>query len=179
VSRITVLNIVLAVLVVALISVLVVLETTDDSAATTTTTTSTTTTTTTTTTTLPPTTTSSSTTSSTSSTTSTSTTTTEPAPLFPRSAYRLLVVNGSSAGSRLQPTIDLIRLSGYEQLRGTAGAVLTTETSIYYLDERFRGAAERLADDLGIPDERVEPFIAAPPIAARGDAQLVVYLGGS
>lgn len=182
VSRAVLLNVVLAAIVVALVGVLVVIETSEQSAATTTSTSTTTTTLPpTTTTTLPPTTTTTqppTTTSSTTTTTIRATTTTEPPPLFPRAAYRVLVVNGSSTGERLEPTMDLIGLSGYELLRGTAGAVFTTETWIYYLDERFRGAAERLADDLGIPEERLGSFDDAPPIAALGDAQMVVYLGG-
>jgi hypothetical protein len=91
----------------------------------------------------------------------------------------LLVVNGSNRGERLEPTIGLLRLVGYENIRGAAGAVLTPDTTIYYLDDLFRGAAERLADDLDLPLEQLALLSEAPPIAALGNAQLVIYLGGS
>lgn len=99
--------------------------------------------------------------------------------MFPRAAYALLVVNASNQGERLEPTIGLLRLVGYENIRGAAGAVLTPDTKIYYLDDLFRGAAERLADDIELPLDRVLPLSEAPPIAALANAQLVIYLGGS
>jgi hypothetical protein len=179
VSRAVVLYIVTAILVLSVVGGFIYLHAADEGAATTTTTTtSTTTTTTTTTTTLPPTTTSSTTTSSTTSTSSTTTTTTEPAPLFSRDLYKVLVVNGSTQGERLTPTIDLLHLAGYEDVRGAAGAVLTTETSIYMLGEPLRSAADRLADDIGLSHDRVFLFSDGPLIAARADAQLILYLGG-
>jgi hypothetical protein len=176
VSRSIILKVVIAVLAVALVGTVVYLETAGEDAAATTTTTSTTTTTTT----IAPTTTAPTTTTSTSttSTTSTTTTTTEPVPLFPRGAYALLVVNGSNQGERLAPTMGLLELAGYENLRGAAGAVLTPDTTIYYSEDLFRGAAERLADDIGLSLERVLSIEDAPPIAALANAQLVVYLGG-
>jgi hypothetical protein len=178
VSRSIILKVVIAVLVASIVGAVIYLETSGDEAAATTTTSTTTTTTTTIspTTTVAPTTTS---TTSTSTTSTTTTTTTEPEPLFPRAAYALLVVNGSSRGERLEPTIGLLRLVGYENIRGAAGAVLTPDTTIYYLDDPFRGAAERLADDLDLPLEQLALFSEAPPIAALGNAQLVIYLGGS
>jgi hypothetical protein len=177
VSRSIILKVVIAVLVASIVGAVIYLETSGDEAAATTTTSTTTTTTTT----IAPTTTVAPTTTSTTSTstTSTTTTTTEPEPLFPRAAYALLVVNGSSRGERLEPTIGLLRLVGYENIRGAAGAVLTPDTTIYYLDDPFRGAAERLADDLDLPLEQLALFSEAPPIAALGNAQLVIYLGGS
>jgi hypothetical protein len=178
VTRSIVLKIVIAFLAVALVGTVVFLETSgDDAAATTTTSTTTSTTTTVAPTTAPATTTSTSTTSTT-PTTSTTTTTTEPTPLFPRSAYALLVVNGSNQGARLDPTVGLLRLGGYENIRGAAGAILTPETTIYYSEDLFRGAAERLADDMGLPLDRIFPIADGPPIAALGNAQLVIYLGG-
>lgn len=177
VSRSIILKVVIAVLVASIVGAVIYLETSGDEAAATTTTSTTTTTTTT----IAPTTTVAPTTTSTTSTstTSTTTTTTEPEPLFPRAAYALLVVNGSSRGERLEPTIGLLRLVGYENIRGAAGAVLTPDTTIYYLDDPFRGAAERLADDLDLPLQQLALFSEAPPIAALGNAQLVIYLGGS
>ncbi len=177
-SRSVILKVVIAVLVASIVGAVIYLETSGDGAAATTTTSTTTTATTTTiapTTTVAPTTTSTTST----STTSTTTTTTEPKPLFPRAAYALLVVNGSNRGERLEPTIGLLRLVGYENIRGAAGAVLTPDTTIYYLDDLFRGAAERLADDLDLPLEQLALLSEAPPIAALGNAQLVIYLGGS
>jgi len=90
----------------------------------------------------------------------------------------LLVVNGSTQGERLTPTIDLLHLAGYEDVRGVAGAVLTTQTAIYMLGEPLRSAAERLADDIDLPHDRIGLFSDGPPVAARGDAQLILYLGG-
>lgn len=180
VSRAAVLNIVLAVLAASIVVTVVYLETSGEDAAATTTTSTTTTSTTTTTTIAPTTTSSPSTTStSTSTTTSTTTTTVEQLPLFPRENYALLVVNGSSQGARLDPTIGLLRLVGYANIRGAAGAVLTPESSIYYLEEPFRDAAVRLADDVGMSLDQLALFSESPPIAARGDAQLIIYLGGS
>jgi hypothetical protein len=177
VSRSIILKIVIAVLAIALVGAVVYLETSGEEAAATTTTTSTTTTTAT----IAPTTTSSppTTSTSTTSTTSTTTTTTEPAPMFPRGAYALLVVNGSSQGERLEPTIGLLRLVGYENIRGAAGAVLTPDTTVYYSEDLFQSAAGRLADDLGLSPDQIAPFADAPPIAALANAQLVIYLGGS
>lgn len=168
-SRHAVLNLVLGTIAAVLVGTLVYLEATDDAAgATTTTTTSTTTTTTSTT--LPPTTT-------TTSTTTSTTTTTTIAP-YPRQAYQLLVVNGSSVGGRLGPTIDLLRLAGYEDLRGVSGAVRTPTTTVYYIGDAFIGAAARLAEDMGVAPTSIAPWDDAPPIPALGDAQLIVYLGG-
>jgi hypothetical protein len=99
--------------------------------------------------------------------------------MFPRELYSLLVVNGSSQGERLGPAIFLLEAAGYANVRGVAGAVLTPDTAVYYLGEPLRSAAERLADDVGVPLERVAPFGDGPPVAARGDAQLILYLGGS
>jgi hypothetical protein len=171
-SRHTVLNLVLGAVAAVLVATLVYLEATDDAADATTTTTSTTTSTTSTTTTLPP-----DTTTTTSTTTSTTSTTTTIAP-YPRQAYQLLVVNGSSVGGRLDPTIGLLRLAGYEDLRGVSGAVRTPTTTVYYLGDAFIGAAARLAEDVGVDPTSIAPWDEAPPIPAVGDAQLIVYLGG-
>ena len=168
-SRHTVLNLVLGAVAAVLVATLVYLEATDDTADATTTTTSTTTSTTSTTTTLPP---------DTTTTTSTTTSTTTTIAPYPRQAYQLLVVNGSSVGGRLDPTIGLLRLAGYEDLRGVSGAVRTPTTTVYYIGDAFIGAAARLAEDVGVDPASIAPWDEAPPIPAVGDAQLIVYLGG-
>ena len=94
-----------------------------------------------------------------------------------RSLYAVIVVNGSTAGERLAPTIDQLVEAGYANLRGLVGAVRTTETVIYYIDGAA-GSADRLRTDLGL-DVDIVPLEQAPPVAGRNDAQLILYLGGS
>ena len=74
-----------------------------------------------------------------------------------------------------QPGVLVVAASN----RGLVGAVKTTETVIYFLDEGARGAAERLRADLELPDVEIALFEGAPPVAGRNDAQLMVYLGGA
>ena len=90
----------------------------------------------------------------------------------------MLVVNGSTRGERLQPAIDQLLEAGYVIVRGVAGAVQTADTVVYYLDETFQGAAEVLALDAGLDVSDIAPFEDAPPVAGRGTAQLMLYLGG-
>ena len=67
---------------------------------------------------------------------------------------------------------------GYVILRGLVGAVQTSETIVYYLDDTFEGAAEVLALDVGLDVSDIAPFEDAPPVAGRATAQLLLYLGG-
>jgi hypothetical protein len=102
-------------------------------------------------------------------------TTVEP---LPRELWAIVVVNGTSAGERLQPAIDRLRSAGYANVRGLVGAVRTTDTVIYYADGAL-GAADRLRVDLELGDVALAPLEDAPPVAGRNDAQIMLYLGGS
>jgi hypothetical protein len=178
VNRQTIINTLIALAIAALVTAVFVLEGRSDETASTTTTTSTTV--------LAATTTSSSTTTTsttTSSTTSTSTTTstvppTTDAPL-PRELWKVVVVNCSTSGERLQPTVDRLREIGYTDVRGLVGAVQTTETVIYFQFLGLESAAERLRSDLEMFDTPIVVFDEAPPVAGRSDAQLMIYLGGN
>ncbi len=170
-SRQTIVNLALGVLVVVLVGTVFLLETRASAPATTTTTT-----------TIPPTTTSTTTTTTTTTSTTTTTTTTTIPPTTlpppPRSFIDVVVVNGSTAGERLEPTIGQLRDTGYVILRGLVGAVPTPDTVVYYLDETFEGAAEVLALDVGLTVEDIALLDDAPPISGLATAQLVLYLGG-
>lgn len=179
-NRATIINSVVAVAIVSLVAGVFVLDSDRVGAPMTTTTTSTT---------LPATTTSTSTTTTTTTTTTTSTTsttsttttstvppTTEP-PFYPRELWKVVVVNGTSGGERLAPTIQQLRDVGYVELRGLVGSVRTSMTVVYF-SQGAESAADRLRVDLGL-DSEVLPLEEAPPIAGRNDAQLVLYLGGA
>jgi hypothetical protein len=88
------------------------------------------------------------------------------------------VVNGSTAGERLDPMIALLRELGYDEIRGVTGAVLASRTNVYVAVEDFRGAGEVLATDIGLAPDDVLLFDDAPPIAGIGDALVILYLGG-
>jgi len=174
-SRTTALNIILATIVAGLVATFVFLEVTEESAVPTTTTTTTTTipptttTTTTTTTTIPP-------------TTTTTTTSTVPPPTTEVPTERffvgVLVVNGTSAGERLQPVINTLSDRGYFDVRGVVGATQAQETTIYYV-EPFLGEAEVVALDLGyeLDDIEILPVSEMPPVSGVGVAKVIVYLG--
>lgn len=175
-NRNTIVNSFIAIIIVVIIGVVFVVESREASVPTATTTTTT----------LPATTTSTTTT-TTSTTTSTTTTTTTPPettvppttdPPTPRDAWPVVVVNGSTAGERLAPTVQLLTDIGYVGVRGLVASVRTTETVIYY-GEGGLSAAERLAADVGfaglIP---LAPLDEAPPVPGRNDAQLLLYIGG-
>jgi hypothetical protein len=100
-------------------------------------------------------------------------------PPLPRELWKVIVVNGTIRGERLQPTVDLLRTAGYADVRGLVGAVRATETVIYYLLDGQQSAAERLRDDIQLGDVAILSFDDAPPVAGRNDAQLMLYLGGS
>jgi hypothetical protein len=130
------------------------------------------------------TTTSSSTTTSSTTTVAASTTTMSTVPPttdppLPRELWKVIVVNGTIRGERLQPTVDLLRAADYADVRGLVGAVRATETVIYYLLDGQQSAAERLSDDLQLGDVAILSFDDAPPVAGRNDAQLMLYLGGT
>ena len=174
-SRTTALNIILATIVAGLVATFVFLLATDESPVPTTTTTTTTTvpetttTTTTTTTTIPP-------------TTTTTTTSTVPPPttVVPTERFfvGVLVVNGTSAGERLQPVINTLTDRGYFDVRGVVGATQAQETTIYYV-EPFLGEAQIVATDLGyrLDEIPILPASEAPPVSGIGGAKVIVYLG--
>jgi hypothetical protein len=181
-SKATVLNSITGLAIVALVAAIFVLEgrgsepalsatTTTSIAASTTTSTSTSTT-------SPSTTTSSTTTMAASATTMSTVPPTTDAP-FPRELWKVIVVNGTLRGERLQPSVDLLLWAGYVDVRGLVGAVGATETVIYYQFDGQQNAADRLRDDLGLGDVALRSFDEAPPVAGRNDAQLMLYLGGS
>ncbi len=178
-NRSTIINGLVALVIVVMVGAVFVLEGRGSGTPTATTTTSTTTIapTTTTTTTLPPTTTSTTTIAPTTTTSTTSTVPPSTDPPLPRSLFAVIVVNGSTAGERLAPTVAQLEALEYANVRGLVGSVRTAETVIYYV-EGGEGAAERLRVDLAL-DIRLAPIAEAPPIAGRNDAQLILYLGGS
>ena len=128
--------------------------------------------------------TSSSTTASSTTTIAASTTTVSTVPPttdapFPRELWKVIVVNGTLRGERLQSSVDLLLWAGYVDVRGLVGAVGATETVIYYQFDGQQNAADRLRDDLELGDVAILSFDDAPPVAGRNDAQLMLYLGGS
>ncbi|MFN3255486.1 MAG: hypothetical protein ACE37B_07305 [Ilumatobacter sp.] len=196
-SRTTVLNLILGIIALGLVATLVILETSDDAASTSTSTTPTSTTTTTTAT-VPATTSTTTTTTTTTSTTTTllatTSTTSVPASTVPASTVpastevpierffvAVVVVNGSTAGERLDPVVQSLRDRGYGFVRGLGGAVLVQDTVLYALDESFIGEAEVVAADLGFApgDVEIQLFDDAPPVSGVLDAKVIVYLGGS
>ena len=175
-NRNVVVNSALALIVVAIVAGVILLErrTPSESLPPTEPTTTSVATTTTSTTTIPATTT---TTSTTTSTTTTSIPPTTEVPLH-RGLWKVIVVNGTSSGERLAPTIERLEGLGYTDVRGLVGAVKTTDTVIYYLLPGQESAADRLRVDLELPDATIAGFGDAPPVAGRNDAQLMIYLGG-
>jgi hypothetical protein len=172
-SRTTALNIILATIVAGLVVAFVFLEVTDDQATPPTTTTTTTTT-------LPPTTTTTTTTTTLPPTTTTTTTTVPPTTAVPTERFfvGVLVVNGTSAGERLQPVVDRISDRGYFDVRGVVGAAQAQETRIYYV-EPFLAEAQIVALDLGyeLGDVPILPVAEMPPVSGVGVAKVIVYLG--
>jgi hypothetical protein len=179
VNRATLINTAVALSIIALVAAVFVLEGRGEGTPATTTTSTTTT--------LPPTTTtttSTTTTSTTTTSTSTTTTTSTVPPTtveaLPRPLWAVVVVNGSTAGERLTPTVDLLLALEYANVRGLVGSVRAADTVIYYAEGGV-AAADRLRADLGLDalDVLIAPFDEAPPVAGRNDAQLILYLGGS
>ncbi|MCH9839222.1 MAG: hypothetical protein GKR86_03145 [Ilumatobacter sp.] len=173
-SRTAALNIILATIVVGLIATFIFLEVTEESTVPATTTTTTTTTT------MPPTTTTTTTTTTIPPTTTTTTSTVPPTTLVPTERFfvGVLVVNGTSAGERLQPVINTLSDRGYFDVRGVVGATQARETTIYYV-EPFLGEAEIVALDLGyeLDDIEILPVSEMPPVSGVGVAKVIVYLG--
>ena len=166
-NRSTIVNIAVALGIAALIAAVFVFESRNEMTPATTTTTSTTTS-------LPTTTTTTTSTTTTTTTTSTTSTTIEP---LQRDAYAVVVVNGSTVGERLEPTVQQLIELGYTDVRGLVGAVRTVETVIYYADGDANAGA-RMRADLEL-DVDLAPLGEAPPVAGRNDAQLMQYLGGA
>ncbi len=90
----------------------------------------------------------------------------------------VLVVNGTSAGERLDPVVQTLNDRGYLDVRGVAGAVQAQETRIYYVDP-YIAEAENVALDLGFDLDEIEilPISDAPPVPGIGVAKVIVYLG--
>ena len=89
----------------------------------------------------------------------------------------VVVTSASSTGERVGPTVYLLSLAGWTDIRGVNGAVPAAFTIVYYVDG-FQSSAEQMALDMSIPITSVAPIAAAPPISGLGNAALVVYLGG-
>jgi hypothetical protein len=174
-SRTTALNIILATIVAGLVATFIFLMATEDEPPPPTTTTTTTTTTT-----VPPTTTTTTTTTTIPPTTTTTTSTVPPTTQVPTERFfvGVLVVNGTSAGERLQPVIDRLSDRGYFDVRGVVGAAQAQETTIYYV-EPFLGEAQIVALDLGyeLDDIDILPVSEMPPVSGVGVAKVIVYLG--
>jgi len=177
VNRSTIINTVVAALILLLVASVFMLDGRGAQAPATTTTSSTTTTT------VAPTTTTTTTTTTT-STTTTTTTTTEP-PEFEeplgRDLYSVVVVNGTAGGEMLAPMVDQLVELGYARARGLVGAVRAPSTIIYYSADA-PGAADRLRSDLGLDNVPIVPIVPiedAPPVAGRNDVQIMLYLGGA
>ena len=101
----------------------------------------------------------------------------------------MVVVNGSTAGERLEPTVAQLIELGYSDVRGLVGAVRTVETVIYYADGDVN-AADRMRAEIraampedattlhrllgSIPESPYFRHDAAHPLAV--DAVIVVWL---
>ena len=94
-----------------------------------------------------------------------------------RALVPVVVTSAGSTGERVGPTVYLLSLGGWSDVRGLNAAVPTTATVIYFA-EGFQNAAELLAVDMTLPVTSVAPLATAPPISGLGNAALVVYLGG-
>jgi len=110
---------------------------------------------------------------------------TEPPPTLPpstlpppeRAAVPVVVTSAGLTGERVGPTVFLLAAVGWSDIRGLNAAVPAIATTIYFA-EGFQSAAELMAVDLSLPVTSVAPLATAPPIAGVGNAALVVYLGG-
>ncbi len=120
-------------------------------------------------------------TTSTSTTTSTVAPTTIPPTTLPppeRGVVPVVVTSASLAGERVGPTVYLLSLGGWTDVRGLNGAVQVPATVVYFADG-FQNAAEVMAVDLQIPVTSVAPLATAPPVAGLGNAALVVYVSAA
>jgi hypothetical protein len=88
------------------------------------------------------------------------------------------VSSGPSNGQRLQPTAQLLAATGWTSIRPLTGSSPLTETVVFFADG-FQSSAELLLADAGLSLTAIAPLADAPPVAGLGDAQLLVYLGGS
>ncbi len=89
----------------------------------------------------------------------------------------VVVTSAGSTGERVGPTVYLLSLAGWSDIRGVNAAVPSTATVVYYVDG-FQNAAELMALDMSLPVTSVAPLATAPPVAGLGNAALVVYVGG-
>lgn len=95
-----------------------------------------------------------------------------------RGTVAVVVSSGSTAGERVGPTVYLLGVTGWSNIRGLNGSTPLTDGTVYFVDG-LRNAAELLAVDLGLPATATAPIDDAPPVAGLADAQLLAYLGGS
>lgn len=133
--------------------------------------------------------------STTSTSTTTSTTTLPPTTLPPttlppttlppttlpppeRSTVAVVVSSASTTGARVRPTAYVMSAVGWSDIRDLNGSIPLVDTTIFYVDG-FQNAAELFALDASLPITAVAPMTAAPPVAGLGNAQLLMYLGGS
>jgi hypothetical protein len=94
-----------------------------------------------------------------------------------RALVPVVVTSAGSSGERVGPTVYLLSLGGWTDIRGVNGAVPAPFTIVYYVDG-FQNAAEQMAVDMSLPLTSVAPLASAPPVSGLGNAALVVYLGG-
>ncbi len=94
-----------------------------------------------------------------------------------RASVPVVVTSAGLTGERVGPSAFLLAAVGWSDIRGLNAAVPATPTTVYFADG-FQSAAELMAVDLTLPVTSVAPLATAPPIAGLGNAALVVYLGG-
>ena len=110
------------------------------------------------------------------------TTSTAPAPtttvveLPDRSTIAVTVANGAGIGGVASRTVQRLADIGYVDAAARDGLV-SVETTAVYAAADLADVAERLANDLGLPDSVVAPLVDAPAVDTTDEPSLVVYLG--
>ena len=93
-----------------------------------------------------------------------------------RASVPVVVTSAGLDGERVGPTVYVLALTGWTNIRGVNGVVRLPVTTVFYVDG-FQNAAEQMAADMSLPVTQIAPMSAAPPVAGLGDAVLLVYLG--
>ena len=117
------------------------------------------------------------TTTTTAATTTTNVTTTTTVLLPARDEISVDVANGANVGGSATRVSNNIEELGYRNVGSFDGDEIVDVTVIYAI-EGFQGAAERLAEEVGLEPDLIFPFEAAPDVPALGvSTQLLLYLG--